>query len=146
MPYKKRARRMLGKYFRHDANMECDWVNGAFFVFPRKIIDQLRSKKLDERFFMYAEDQLWCEQIKMQGHKIIFFAGTTIIHIHSGSTDRAKQLGLRKTMMKHELEIMKLRKGKGLYYFIFKLIFVTKEATRNLIKSIVFRLSGRQVR
>jgi GT2 family glycosyltransferase len=146
MYYPKRAKRMLGKYFRHDENLECDWVNGAFFLLPRKIIDQLPGKKLDDRFFMYGEDQLWCEQIKKMGNKILFYSGTTIIHINSGSTDLSKQLQLRKTMMKHELEIMKQRKGKGLYYFVFKLIFVTKEVTRNLIKSIIFRLTGRLIR
>lgn len=146
MPYEKRAKRMLGKYFRHDANMECDWVNGAFFLFPRKILEQLPGGKLDDRFFMYGEDQLWCEQIRKFGYKVLFYAETTIIHINSGSTDISKQLRLRKTMMKHELEIMRLRKGKGVYYFIFKVMFVAKEATRNFIKSTIFRLTGRLIR
>ncbi|MCY7310683.1 MAG: hypothetical protein LH619_07885, partial [Chitinophagaceae bacterium] len=135
-----------GKYFRHDAVMECDWVNGAFFLMPRTIIEQLPEKKLDDRFFMYGEDQLWCEQIKNLGYKILFHPEATIIHINSGSTDLSKQLKLRKTMMKHELEIMRLRKGRGGYYFLFKMIFVAKETTRNLIKSIVFRLTGRMIR
>jgi GT2 family glycosyltransferase len=146
IPYKKRAKRMLGKYFRHDTSMECDWVNGAFFLFPRNVLDQLPGKKLDDRFFMYGEDQLWCEQIKNLGYKILFYPETTIIHINSGSSDLSKQLRLRKTMMKHELEIMKLRKGSGVYYFVFRMIFVGKEATRNFIKSIVFRLTGRLIR
>lgn len=146
MPYKKRAKQMLGKYFRHDEDMECDWVNGAFFLFPRKVLEQLPGKKLDNRFFMYGEDQLWCEQIKNLGFKIVFYSGTTIIHINSGSTDLSKQLQLRKKMMRHELEIMRQRKGKGLYYFIFKMIYGAKEATRNLIKSIIFKLTGRLIR
>ena len=146
MPYHKRAKRMLGKYFRHDMDMECDWVNGAFFLFPKKILDQLPEKKLDDRFFMYAEDQLWCEQIKSLGYKIVFYTGSTIIHINSGSTDLSKQLALRKKMMEHELEIMKLRRGSGIYYFIFKLIYTTKEGARNFIKSIAYRLTGRLIR
>lgn len=146
MSYKKRSRRMLGKYFKHDEDVECDWVNGAFFLFPRTVLEQLPEGKLDDRFFMYGEDQLWCEQIKNMGYKILFYSGTTIIHINSGSTDLSKQLRLRNTMMKHELVIMKLRKGGGLYYFIFKMIYVTKESVRNFIKSIVFRLTGRLIR
>jgi len=146
MPYKIKSKMMMGKYFRHDAVMECDWVNGAFFLMPRTIIEQLPEKKLDNLFFMYGEDQLWCEQIKNLGYKILFHPEATIIHINSGSTDLSKQLKLRKTMMKHELEIMRLRKGRGGYYFLFKMIFVAKETTRNLIKSIVFRLTGRMIR
>ena len=146
MPYSSRSKRMLGKYFRHDTDMECDWVNGAFFLFPQKILEQLSGKKLDDQFFMYGEDQFWCEQIKKPGYKILFFSGTTIIHINSGSTSMAKKLTLRKTMIKHELEIMRLRKGSGFYYFIFRMIYVLKEITRNFVKSIIYRITGRLIR
>ena len=146
MPYTQKAKLMLGKYFRHDEVMEADWINGAFFLFPRHVVEELPNKKLDDRFFMYGEDQLWCEQIKNLGYRNIFYAGTTIIHINSGSTDISKQLNLRKIMMKHELEIVANRKGKGLYYYVFKIIYVSKEATRNFIKSVAFKLTGRLIR
>ncbi len=146
MPYKERAKRMFGKYFRHDENLECDWISGAYFLMPRKIIEQLSGRKLDDRFFMYGEDQLWCEQISGLGYKIMFYTGTTIVHINSGSTDLSKQLKIRKTIMEHELEIMRLRKGRGLYYFMYKIIFVTIESARNLIKSVYFYFTGKIIR
>lgn len=146
IPYRKRAKMMQGKYFRHDTDMECDWIGGAFFLVPKRIIDQLPDKKLDDRFFMYGEDQLWCERIRELGYKIFFFSGTTIIHINSGSTEVSKQIALRRIMMKHELEIMRLRKGKGLYYYVYKSIFVTKETIRNWIKSVIFKSTGRLIR
>ena len=134
LPYEKRASLMLGKYFRHDKSAEADWLNGAFFMISKEVLNKLSEAKLDDRFFMYAEDVLWCEQIKALGYRILFFADTTIIHINSGSTSAAKQLKLKKVMLKHECEIMALRKGKGLYYFIFWLIFSAKENARYLIK------------
>jgi GT2 family glycosyltransferase len=146
MPYTKRSRMMLGKYFRHDANMECDWIGGAFFLVPKKIIDQLPGKRLDERFFMYGEDQLWCEQIRKIGYSIMFFSGTTIVHINRGSSDLTKQTKVWKTIMRHELEIIRLRKGHGLYYIVYKMIYVTKETVRNFIKSIVFFFTGKVIR
>jgi len=146
MSYRMRVRRMLGKYFRHDENMECDWLNGAFFLFPRKILEIFPAKKLDERFFMYGEDQLWCEQVKNAGYKIFFYADTSIIHINSGSTDLSKQLELRKTMMKHELEIMRLRQGRGFYYYVFKMIYMSKEFVRNLVKRIYYKRTGKLIR
>jgi len=146
MPYRSRSKKMLGKYFRHDTDIEADWINGAFFMFPRKILDALPRKKLDDRFFMYGEDQLWCEQIRKLGLKVLFYAGTTIIHIHGGSSDLNKQLALRKTFIRHELEIMRLRKGRGIYYFAFKMLYVSKESVRNLIKKIFFRSTGKLIR
>lgn len=146
IPYKKRAKLMLGKYFRHDENMACDWVNGAFFLFPKKILSQFPESKLDDRFFMYGEDHLWCAQIKKLGYNILFFAGTTIIHINSGSTKIERQLDLRNTMMKHELEIMKWRKGNGFYFIIFSLVYKSKEGARNFIKKLVYKSSGKMLR
>lgn len=136
MTYRKRSRLMLGKYFKCDENVECDWVNGAFLVFEKMILDQLPGHKLDERFFMYGEDQLWCEQIKKLGYRVVFYAGTTIVHIGSASTDKKKQIGLRRVMLRHELEIMRLRKGRGLYYWIFAIIYTLKEMARNLFKRV----------
>jgi len=146
MPYKKRASLMLGKYFRHDENTVCDWVNGAFFLIPKSILAKLTDNKLDDRFFMYGEDHLWCEQIKNCGYQILFYAGATIIHINSGSTDISKRLSLKKIMLRHELEIMQLRKGKGLYYYSFAAIYTLKEFFRNLVKALIFRFSGKLAR
>ncbi len=142
MPYKKRARKMLGKYFQHDEDMACDWLSGAFFLFPKKLLESMPGNKLDERFFMYGEDQLWCWQAGKLGYKILFYAGTTITHIHSGSTDTKKQLSLRRTMMKNELEIIKVRKSRGTYYYIFAIIYKVKEGFRNLIKRIIYHSTG----
>lgn len=146
MSYPKRSMLMLGKYFRHDKTIDCDWVNGAFFLFSRNTLNRLPGQKLDDRFFMYAEDQLWCEQVQKLGLFNVFFAGTTIIHINNGSTSVSRQLQLRNSMMKNELVIMKDRKGKGLYYYVFALIYTGKERARNMIKKIIYKLSGRLVR
>jgi GT2 family glycosyltransferase len=146
MSYKKRSRLMLGKYFKCDENIECDWVNGAFFMFEKKILDLLPQRKLDDRFFMYGEDQLWCEQIKNLGYKILFYSDTTIIHINNASTDIKRQLRLRKQMMKNELAIMRLRKGKRVYYYTFLIIYGFKESVRNFLKSLFFKFNGRLIR
>lgn len=146
MSYQQRSRLMLGQFFHHDESLEADWVNGAYFLLPKSVIQQLPGGILDGRFFMYGEDVLWCEQIKKLGYKIIFLANTTIIHISSGSTDLAKQLRLRKVMVKHELAIMAERKGKGLYYVCFSLLYQGKEYLRYSIKWVVFRLTGRLIR
>lgn len=146
MSYQRRSRLMLGQFFKHDESLEADWVNGAYFLLPMAVIKQFPGHKLDERFFMYGEDVLWCEQIKNLGYKIFFQAETTIVHISSGSTDLTKQLRLRKVMVKHEMAIMAQRKGKGVYYVCFSVLYVGKEYLRYAIKWLVFQLSGRLLR
>ena len=130
LPYQKRAKIMLGKYFDADFNLECDWLNGAFFMFPKLALKLLPNQKLDERFFMYGEDHLWCWQFLQVGIPSYFFSETKIVHINNASTSSEKRLSLRKVMLHNELEIMKYRKGEGLYYFLFKLIYSAKENFR----------------
>ena len=146
LPYEKRAHLMLGRYFKNDVTCEADWVNGAFLLMPATIVRSLPGHQLDDRFFMYGEDVLWCEQIRELGYHIFFFAGTTIIHLEGGSTVPAKQMGLRKVMIRHERMIMARRKGKGLYYALFSIIYMGKEYARLLIKGLVFFCSGKWIR
>lgn len=146
LPYRKRAQIMLGKYFKADFNTACDWLNGAFFMFRKEILQQLPQNKLDERFFMYGEDHLWCWQIQQAGFVNYFYSETSIVHISSGSTSIEKQLNLRKLMLKHELAIVKERKGGGLYYLCFSVLYQTKEQIRNSIKWVVFKLTGKLIR
>lgn len=143
IPYQKRARLMMARYFKTDFSTYCDWVNGAFFMFPKVLLNKLPNNKLDERFFMYGEDQLWCYQFTELGYPSYFLAETTIVHIHSASTKVDKQLQLILKIIKSELEIMRIRKGKGLYYFFFCLIYLSKEYSRYAIKYLILRFSGK---
>jgi GT2 family glycosyltransferase len=115
-------------------------------MFRKELIFKLPNKKLDERFFMYGEDHLWCWQIQQLGYVNYFYSETSIVHISGGSSSLKKQLQLRKTMMCHELDIMKLRKGSGVYFVVFAAIYSTKEYVRNFAKKVIFRLSGKLVR
>lgn len=146
MTYERRSQLMQGRFFKNDITCETDWVNGAFFLVPSDIVKKLPGQKLDDRFFMYGEDVLWCEQIRQLGYRVIFFANTTIIHIASASTSFKRQLQLRKVMIRHECAIMALRKGKGLYYATFAVLYLSKEYLRYLIKWLVFSIFGKLIR
>jgi len=146
IPYRKRATLMLNQYFKGDFDTYCDWVSGAFFMFRKELLETLPGKKLDERFFMYGEDQLWCYQFSQHGYRCYFLSGTKVVHIANASTEPGKQLKLLKTMISQELEIMRYRKGTSLYYFVFAAIFVAKEKARYYIKSLVQKLFNHRIR
>lgn len=73
MPYKKRSQLMLNQYFRGDYNTYCDWVSGTFMMFRKNLLDKFPGKLLDERFFMYGEDQLRCYQFTRRATKLLSF-------------------------------------------------------------------------
>jgi GT2 family glycosyltransferase len=136
IPYKKRANTMLGKYFKSDFTTNCDWLNGAFFIFPKMALEKMPNKKLDDRFFMYGEDHLWCWQFKQLGYSSTFYADSKIVHINNGSTIKEKKQKLLTTMFDNEIEIIKIIhsnndfKKKSLIF-----IYTLKEKSRMFIKS-----------
>jgi GT2 family glycosyltransferase len=145
-PYRKRAALMLGRYFKADFDTACDWLNGAFFMFRKSLLNELPGHQLDNRFFMYGEDHLWCMQIQKLGYQNLFVCNTEIVHINSGSTDEKKRLNLKKVMMKHEMEIMNYSGKAGIGLLLLKSIYQTKENFRYVAKLIVYKVSGRLIK
>jgi GT2 family glycosyltransferase len=146
LPYQIRARLMLNQYFKGDFSTEVDWVSGAFMMFSKSILLRLPEHKLDERFFMYGEDQLWCCQFAALGYQNYYYADASVFHIANASTKSDKQLRLLRRMMKSELEVMEYRKGKGIYYHLFEVILLFKEVGRYHVKSLIWKFFKHKIR
>ncbi|NDC42856.1 MAG: glycosyltransferase family 2 protein [Chitinophagia bacterium] len=143
LPYGKRSALLLNQYFNGNYNTEADWVSGAFMMFPRAILAQLPGNKLDERYFMYGEDQLWCYQFKKLGYQNYYLSTTTVVHIHSASTAPEHQWKLFRRMLQLELDFTRYRGKSLLYRLIFRAIFGGKEYARAYIKILAQRLLGK---
>lgn len=146
LPYEKRARLMLNQYFHGDFDTPCDWVSGAFMMFNTSLLVHLPGNRLDERFFMYGEDELWCLQAFNAGYSNYYTSCTSVIHIANASTEPAKQQRLMKTMLKHSIEIMRSRYGSGLYFKTLVAIYTFKENMRYAIKVLVMKLFKYRIR
>src|SRR5258708_32277196 len=127
MAEKKRVDLMLGKYFDGTFNTTCDWICGAFFMFPKKIVSQLPEKKLNDDFFMYGEDALWCYEIGKLGYEIHMVASTEVIHLNRGSSDINNQIRTFKTMLQHELIVYRKRGNARWKVFLYELLYIPKE-------------------
>ncbi|MET0466193.1 MAG: glycosyltransferase family 2 protein [Chitinophagaceae bacterium] len=66
-----------------DFSPEAIW--GSYMFFDRELLSHFKDQKLDESFFMYHEDLLWCWQARKAGFKNYFIATTTFVHIFKGS-------------------------------------------------------------
>ena len=147
LPYRTRARLMLNQYFHGDFDTDCDWVSGAYMMMRREHIRALPGGKLDERYFMYGEDQLWCYQFAQRGLSCYFAHNAQAVHIANASTQPEKVRALFHTGLRHEFDLIGLRKGgKGVYYQMFRLIFGGKEYARHLLKGWAKKLLGKNIR
>ena len=66
-----------------------DWVMGSAFLVKRGVIDKVGF--LDEKFFMYVEEQEWCYRIKKAGFEVWFYPGAEIYHLVRGSSLGGRQ-------------------------------------------------------
>jgi GT2 family glycosyltransferase len=126
LPKKKREQLMLHHYFDHQNFANCDWVWGAFMMFPRRIIDELKGQKLSDDFFMYCEDVLWCWDFKQLGYQIHFLPQAKVMHVHKGSVSKDKWLRIRTTSIKNHAAFMKKFYPDWRWY-VFAAIFYTKQ-------------------
>jgi len=126
IPQPKRGIMMGNGFFDHLTSIYCDSVWGAFFMFPRKVLERFEGKKLPGEFFMYAEDLLWCYKIRKMGYLIYYNAETSVIHyMGASSSDSVLKL-------KHQNE----------YDFMVKYYGWLYAKTYVLLRSVLYATSG----
>jgi GT2 family glycosyltransferase len=126
LPKKRREQLMLHHYFDHQSFANCDWVWGAFMMFPRRIITELKGQKLSDDFFMYCEDVLWCWDFKQLGYQIHFLPQAKVMHVHKGSVSKDKWMRIRTTSISNHAAFMKKFYPDWRWY-LFAAIFYTKQ-------------------
>lgn len=86
--------RVFGRYYLGHLDdrrtTDVDAVIGAFLMARRELVEAIGP--LDERFFLYCEDEDWCLRAKRAGYKVLYVAEATVVHAKSAS---ARQRPLR---------------------------------------------------
>jgi GT2 family glycosyltransferase len=122
----KQGKLMLHHYFSHNTFTEADWIWGTYMLFNRQVLNQLPQKKLNNQFFMYCEDVLWCLELKQLGYAIHYLPDAKVMHIHKGSSSKDKLLAVRKMGIKNHAVVMK-KYYKGMRWYIWAAIYYTKQ-------------------
>jgi len=68
---------------------EVDAVIGAFLMARRGLIERIGL--LDERFFLYCEDEDWCFRARCCGFKVVYLPEATVVH-HKGTCARQRTI------------------------------------------------------
>jgi GT2 family glycosyltransferase len=84
--------RRFGKYYLsyldEDQIAEVDSVVGAFLMIRRSVVERIGP--LDERYFMYCEDEDWCWRVKHAGGRVIYHPGVVVHHVKGASTSKTR--------------------------------------------------------
>lgn len=87
----KRSSLLQGFYFDYTQKGNPDWVWGAYFMFRKDVVEALPAQKLNDDFFMYGEDMLWCYEFRQLGYEIVYLPQIKIIHLQGGSSGKAQE-------------------------------------------------------
>jgi N-acetylglucosaminyl-diphospho-decaprenol L-rhamnosyltransferase len=92
-----------GGGFRHDRELEAEFLMGAALLVRRKAIEQVGA--LDERFFLFSEEVDWCYRFRQAGWKVIFTPAAKVVHVggaaHAGRLFREQVQGHLLFLDKH---------------------------------------------
>ncbi len=80
-----------GFYFDYAKKGNPDWVWGAYFMFRKEKLEKLAHQQLNDGFFMYGEDMLWCFEFRKLGYEVIYLPQIRIIHLLGGSSGKAQE-------------------------------------------------------
>lgn len=110
-PHSRRFGRYYLSYLDELETTEVDAVIGAFMLVRREVINQIGL--LDDRFFMYCEDEDWCFRAKQAGWRVVYYPKVTVWH-RKGSS--AKQRAARMIWEWHKSILLFHRKNLAQAY------------------------------
>ena len=82
---------LYGYFFDYDIIAYPDYIWGAFFMFPRKLLDIFPNQLLPETFWMYFEDMEWCWLARQAGYEVVFVPDGRVLH-YGGKNHNPKAL------------------------------------------------------
>jgi GT2 family glycosyltransferase len=106
----------FGNYYRRDLDSavepaDVDSVTGAFLMIRATTLASIGP--LDERFFMYCEDEDWCWRVKHAGMRVVYHPGV-VAHHRKGSSSRKRRV--KTTLEWHRSLIRYHRKNMAARY------------------------------
>jgi GT2 family glycosyltransferase len=82
---------LYGYFFDYDNIAYPDYIWGAFFMFPKKLLNIFPKQLLPETFWMYFEDMEWCWLARQAGYEIAFVPNGKVLH-YGGKNHNPKAL------------------------------------------------------
>ena len=102
IPQPYRGEWLLGRHWAHARKRPVPSVSGAAMLVRRAAADE--AGLLDERFYMYAEDDEWCLRLRRLGWKVLFVPRAVVRHYrHQSSLIRWDRNTLARQMVSSRL-------------------------------------------
>ena len=107
------------KYYNLNKNFYPDAVWGCFMLFKKDLLARFAGNKLNDTFFMYCEDLLWCWEAGKLKLKNYYYAETKIIHLNKGSQNNKEiREGMNSLLTENKRRLKIIINGKvGILFY-----------------------------
>ncbi len=126
-----KKRLFQGRLVRDISTSETSFVDVlpmCFLLIKRETLKEIGL--LDEMFFIYGEDKDWCKRLSIGKWRLMFYPGTSAIHLGSGSSS-AEPLRFNLEMIKSDFQYWQKHHNKFQY-----LLYVLLKIVHQLIRMI----------
>lgn len=121
-----------------ELTQNCDWVPGCYYLIRRQVIEDVGL--FDPIYFLYYEEVDHCLATKKAGWDVVYFAGTSVVHIggESAKSDgKITAIGRQLSALQVESELIFFRKNYGLLACMLNVILVVLTDILLLIKTLM---------
>lgn len=108
-----------------ELTQNCDWVPGCYYLIRRQVIEDVGL--FDPIYFLYYEEVDHCLATKKAGWDVVYFAGTSVVHIggESAKSDgKITAIGRQLSALQVESELIFFRKNYGLLACMLNVVLV----------------------
>lgn len=89
-------------YISPDTTHDADVLQGAYFLAPKKLLDEVGW--FDEDYFLDGEDIDLCWKIKEKGYRLVYYPEVSILHLKGATKGKTKKVQRSKISLKDKMK------------------------------------------
>lgn len=128
--------------WRTDVPHEVDVLTGACLLLPRAALDQCGL--LEERFFIYSEDQDLCRRLRRRGWRLFWLPSARVVH-HGGRSTRQVKDEMFLRLYREKVSYFRMHHGRAAARR-YKAVLVWASALRQVLRLLAVFPSGERRR
>lgn len=117
-------------------NMCCEYLVGCCYLLKKSLFDKVEG--FDENFFMYFEDNDFCDKIIRSGKYLLETPSSTFVHIENSSYKKNLVISIKLSIIQKISSYVYLEKNINFFYLYYIIFINTFDYFQRFIKNLFF--------
>lgn len=116
--------------------MCCEYLVGCCYLLKKSLFDKVEG--FDENFFMYFEDNDFCDKIIRSGKYLLETPSSTFVHIENSSYKKNLVISIKLSIIQKISSYVYLEKNINFFYLYYIIFINTFDYFQRFIKNLFF--------